>query len=291
MGKSWVLGMVTLVIIIAAIILSTENIDDIDSNFDEHVFFAKWQTYMGYALYEENGQIQLPFLDEYPNYNQFAGDIREVSLNFTHDFKGDVHLEMEKSRSPIKLSGFSIVGGNKTSGGKYSIRTMQIPFSIEREGIVKFDELSVIMSSGKIYTWQVGQWEIEIKDLLKYDDFEQGDRGFAIDPVPKFYFEMINKTQEVLRCDALVYGETILNELLIDLSLCEAETEGGYTKMIIYCDEAWIASADAFYYIKPFLQYYVGDEKRIAPLKEVDFSGLFTTDSIRLILENRGKME
>lgn len=291
MGKKWSLRGIILIIIIAAVMLSTEELDDFDKNVEEHVFFAKWQSYVGCAVHEEKGRIQLPFLDEYPNYNQFAGNIKEVSLNLSYDFEDNSDFKVKKPKMPISLSGFSIIGGNKILGGKYSIRTMQIPFSIEHEGLVKFDEITIILSDGKTYTWQVGQWEIEIRDLIKYDDFEQGDRGFVIDPVPKYYFEMINTSQDTLRCDSLIYGKTILNKLQIDKSLCEPETQRGYTKMIVYCEEEWVSSEDNFYYIKPFLQYYVGHEKKLAPLKDVDFSGLFTEDALKQILKNKGTKE
>ncbi|GAU79604.1 hypothetical protein [Fusibacter sp. 3D3] len=162
---------------------------------------------------------------------------------------------------------------------------------LSAEGVVKFDELTVILSNGKTYIWQVGQWEIEIKRMTKYDDFEQGDRGFAVDPVPKYYFEMINKSIDGLRCGPLIYGDTISNKLQIDKQQSKMQIKSGFTDMMIYAEEGWVPTEDAFYYIKPFLSYYAGDEAKIAPLKDVDFSGLFTEDAIDFILKNKGKRE
>ena len=286
--QSWLIsGVLILLIIIFGIVLSESETTDFETNTAEHVFFAEWHSYLGYALYEEEGCIQLPFLDEHTNYKHFTGRIKEVYLNITSDHSST--LALDDYKIPIKLTGFFYSEGVKITEGKYSVRRLSIPFHIKSVGKVKFNELTLVLSNGKRYTWDIGQWVIEVKKIPSQDDFEQGRSSFVVNPVPKYGFEIINKSSNLLQCDQLVYGDDILDELHMTCECDSRKIEAGYSEVVSYSAIEYETSESRLYCIKPYLSYFIGDEKKIATLDASDLSGILMESDIEQIIKNAGK--
>lgn len=289
---SWtiLIGLILMIIIVAAV-LDEEGMGTFRGGSERHVYFAKWQAYLGYALYEGEGKIQLPFLDEHSSDKQFAGKIKEISLNLTYENTTYLPTNIKAAKNPIIIKGFTVLNYSDVEGRKYNLRALEIPFSIREAGLVRFNELTLYMSNGDVFSWDVGQWEIEIKKLDKEDDFLQGDGRFSNNPTPNYYLEIINSSGMPITCNTLVFDQEKAEKRVLEDKEDHIKLANSLTEMIVYQTTIEVSNPNAFYYIKPFLSYSMGDQLKLVPLEATDVISAINDEDYHIILGNKGKKE
>jgi hypothetical protein len=254
-------------------------------NNSKKEIFTQWESYAGYSLDEESGDIQVPFLDFNQEYNDFCGIIKSVELLPVNDL--------------IRIRSFNILQGGENQD--YKIRTLSVQFDKLKPGKVNINGLRLVFQDNSTKSWYIGNWLIDIRNDCEEKNLELGIREIQLSELYRYKFTLKNVSNQ----DAVVKG--LVFDSLKDVDFTKFKISDTYDNMnaqmhdisdyTLHPDEEKVFDyyvekpeklneGTRFWYIKPFLKYTQNNKERLFPLDSTIYSGIFTDEDIKYIIAN-----
>jgi len=264
--------------------VSCSNIDSLsksqNTENNNNVYFVQWDSYQGYFLNEKTGYIELAFLDYTGDFENFCGDITNVELLPENDI--------------IETQGFNFLEGSKSS--KYVIRTLHADYKLKKSGIVNLKEIQLTHKDKKMEKWNIGNWDIDVKDDQNPGNIELGQRMIIFSSFENYVFGLKNVRKQDITIKDIVFKIDIGNgskkftvsDKMNPLSVVQKTLLNSYilkpgeSKYFIY----YLNSKTGFYCIKPFLNYLYNNQQLQYPLDVCVYSPVFTDDVIKNIKDS-----
>jgi hypothetical protein len=248
----------------------------------DNIYFTKWLGYIGYALYEERGQLQL----SYVNYNKSSAF--EDSI---------LSVELLPGNQIITVDNFSFLDG--PSSKILDIRTIDIDFNIINTGSTDINKLLFHMKNGKDYIWDIGSIQMEVVDLPQYKHLTLGVRSFVASDFDNYFFILNNGTSDKIRLISLEYSMpkgTLAYNLKDSRSQTEESAAGQNTdldllmanesRMFKYSLEYTQYGECDYFIFKPLLKYELDASLYSMPLDFCIYSSNFTEEVMVQIKKN-----